>query len=186
METRKSITVRLDGKKLDAVIRQIEGDNYKGIKISQFILHRDVSYYSKIIRNGVCNAEDFKTLCAYYELNEEDFIFNEPENNSNETTAKVKPIAPSSDKNVELLVVGLNKMYELEMNNQKLLNDLLTEIRATNVKMNRLENALGQIVSNSIEIKTTVSNDSGTIRDIKSGVAVTSGRLKDLLGKFKE
>ena len=181
---RKGVTINVDGRKLDYDIKKIEGKNFKGTRISTFILKRDFSYYSKVVRTGVCNVDDFKTLCAYYELKEDDYIIKKEEPKEithNEETTKT----PSQIVNLDALIIGINNLYQIEKANNENIGELLRELKVTNTKINRLENVLGQLLTNSIPIKENSHKMVSALTDTRSTVATIQGRVKELLGKFK-
>ena len=188
---RKGVTINVDGRKLDYDIKKIEGKNFKGTRISTFILKRDFSYYSKVVRTGVCNVDDFKTLCAYYELKEDDYIIKKEEP-TKVTSAETASKTPSQIVNLDALIVGINKMYQIQKDNSGIMLEMLQELENANKKINSLENALGQIVNNIIPIKENtdaVRSDASkmvnTLAETRSAVNIIQGRIKELNGKFK-
>ena len=178
MRTPTGNVVNIDIDKLEAHIRQIEGERFAGTRIAEFIMGYDKTYWTAMKKDKRCNIKALEKLCGYYNLNNSDYLVtNEPEE---------KPEVKNEPVNIDLLVVGINKLYEVEKANGEKLDAILEQLKIGNTKSNRLENALGQIASNAIEIKTTTNLNNGILKDIKSSLAVVCGRLRDLLSKFKE
>lgn len=146
-------------------------------KLSRLVINRDATYVSKALTDGKCNKDDLRKLCEFLDVNYDEVIM------LDESTT-VKPVV-GNDANIDLLIAGLNRLCEIEKANGEKLDNILTAIEATNAKTNRLENALGQIVGNVIEIKNTENANNGILKDLKSTGAVVSGRLRDMVGKFK-
>lgn len=161
----------------DAIQKAIKDSSIPMNKLSKLVINRDPTYVSKAVADGKCNKEDLKKLCEFLDVKYDEVIMLDEE-----TTVKPKV---GNDTNVDMLIVGLNKLCEIEAKNAEKLDLILTELKATNTKSNRIENALGQIVGNVIEIKNTENANNGLLKDLKSTGAVLSGRLRDLLGKFK-
>ena len=84
---------------------------------------------------------------------------------------------------LDTLILGLNQLYEMQKLQNEGVNNLLEQIKITNTKINRLENALGQIVNHSIAIKDPLTNQHNSIRDIKSSTATINGRVRDILNQ---
>lgn len=170
--------VNIDADKLETHIRAIEGDRFAGTRIAEFIMGYDKTYWTSMKRDKKCNVKALEKLCAYYNLNKEDYLVTEkPEEPK---AVESKPV------DIELLIAGLNKLYEVEKANGEKMDAIIEQLRISNTKSNRLENAVGQIVGNVIEIKNTENQNNGLIKDIKSSLAIVCGRLRDLLSKFKE
>lgn len=146
-------------------------------KLSKLVINRDQTYVSKALTDGKCNKDDLKKLCEFLDVKYDDVIM------LDEATT-TKPVI-GNNANLDLLIAGLNRLCEIEKANGEKLDNILTEIKSTNAKTNRLENALGQVVGNVIEIKNTENANNGLLKDLKSTGAVISGRLRDMVGKFK-
>lgn len=146
-------------------------------KLSKLVINRDQTYVSKALTDGKCNKDDLRKLCEFLDVKYDDIIM------LDEATT-VKPVI-GNNANLDLLIAGLNRLCEIEKANGEKLDNILTEIKSTNTKTNRLENALGQVVGNVIEIKNTENANNGLLKDLKSTGAVISGRLRDMVGKFK-
>ena len=71
-------------------------------------------------------------------------------------------------------------MYENQKKMVELMEQMLVEIKALSVKQNRLENALGQIVQNSLIIKDTTDKLHDDNSNIRSTLNLISGRAKDI------
>ena len=172
---RASSTVKIYGEKLDKHIKEIEGKNFKGVKISTFILGADQTYYSKSINSGTININQLDKLCAYYDLDKNDYIV---------TTEEPKPVTIDSTSNngqLDTIIVGLNVLYEAQKQNNELMSQMLEQLKIVNTRVNRLENAIGQIVSNSIQIKELGEEAYKETKEVKSSVAIINGRVRDIL-----
>lgn len=153
--------------------------------VSKMVLGRDPSFISNSCARGTMNKDDLKKLCEFLSIEYNTIIKPEPKKEEPKSEHLATSIAHGQA--VDTLIIGLNSLYELEKQNNKLMQDILKELQVNNTKTNRLENALGQIVSNTLVIRDTMNNSIvNYLRDTKSGVAVISGRTKELLGKFKD
>lgn len=169
--------------KVDVLWSAIKGSGITAGNLATMVLNRDKSYLTTVKTRGTMVKEDLEKLCTFLSVNIDDVLIKE------EKPVVKEPVKPASNQSanaqLDMLIVGLNKMYEAQRLQNETLNNLLIEVKAGNAKTNRLENALGQIIPNLIQIKTTVDNSRDLIRDIKSTGATISGRLRDLIGKFK-
>lgn len=178
MKTASGEVVRIDFEKLENHIKEIEGSRFAGTRIAEFIMGYDKTYWTAMKKDKKCNIKGLDKLCAYYNLNKNDYIVIEEV--KAESTPEKKEVL-----NIDTLIVGLNQIYEIEKQNSELMTEILEQLKIVNTKTNRLENALGQTVSNVIEIKNTTNNSNGLLKDLKSTGAVVSGRLRDMVAKFK-
>ena len=153
--------------------------------VAKMVLGRDPSFISNSCTRGTMNKDDLKKLCEFLSL-EYDKIIIKPEPKKEEPKSEHPATSIAHGQAVDTLIIGLNSLYEIEKQNNKLMQDILKELQINNTKTNRLENALGQIVSHTLVIRDTMNNSVVSyLRDTKSGVAVITGRMKDLLNKFK-
>ena len=183
MSRTKGITIMVDGRKLDAKIREIEGKNYKGTRISTFILRRDFSYYSKVVRTGVCNREDFATLCSYYELNQDDYILPETVEVTHTSEAKSEETAtPNND----ALVAILTNIYQTNKENSSIMIEMLEEMEKINKKLDSLSEVaavVSQMEEYSHQTAECTAKQTATIGEIRSNVNILQGRVKELVAK---
>ena len=149
-------------------------------KLSSMVLGRDQSYISNALAQQKCNKEDLKKLCEFISIDYESVVIEDTPQPKEESKPTV-----GNNTNVDMLIVGLNKLCEIEAENGEKLDAILEQIKVTNTKTNRLENALGTAVSNIIEIKNTTNDNNSILKDLKSQGAVISGRLRDMVAKFK-
>ena len=154
-------------------------------KISTMLLGRDQSYLSNATINGKINADDLKKLCDFLSLDYDKTVVVIEESKDAPKKESAIVDAKNNSQQLDLLIVGINKMYETQKAQNELIGNLLVELKATNTKINRLENALGQIVSNAIEVKQNTQNELTAVKEIKSSCATISGRLRDMNSKFK-
>lgn len=150
-------------------------------KLSTMVMGRDASYLSNAITNGRANKEDLKKLCDFLSLDYDSVVIDKPQP---ETVDKPKS-TPKDIVNLDALILGVNQLYQIEKTNSETMKEILEQLRVTNTKINRLENALGQTVSNVIEIKNTTNNNNTAIKEIKSSCNTMQGRLRDMINKFK-
>ena len=150
-------------------------------KLSTMVLGLDQSYVSKACIQGRIREEHLKKLCDFMSLDYDSVII-KPEPPKPEP--KAEPQVTPTSVSLETLVVGLNTVYEQHKETNGMLKELLVEIKALNVKQNRLENALGQIVSNSIAMKEHIVEMKEQNNYLKSQANITNGRLKDLVNVF--
>ena len=155
-------------------------------KISILVLGRDSSYISKTTNRGRIQIEELKKLCEFCSINYDDVIVAPPEPTVTtqvvENKSESLSIAP-----LETIIVGLNTMYETQHKMCEVLDQILVELRANNVKQNRLENALGQIVQSSLILKENTNKIVDTQNHLKSQANIVSGRTRDIvqvLNKF--
>lgn len=177
----RGVTINVDGRKLDEAIRKIEGKNYKGTKISTFILRKDFSYYSKVVRTGVCNKEVFNTLCNYYDLNEADYIITEPV--VVETEKKSETEVPATN---EALITLLTNLYKVERDNGNILIEMLEEMEKLNKKLDNIPEitaVVGQIEEHTQQTAECSVKSIATIGEIRSNVNILQGRVKDIAVK---
>jgi hypothetical protein len=87
---------------------------------------------------------------------------------------------------METLIVGVGTLYEEQKKTNDLIAQLLIEVKATNAKQNRLENALGQIVQNTIVAKDTASMMLKKETEIKDQMNLISGRTRDIVQAFQK
>ena len=153
-------------------------------KISTMVLGRDASYLSNALCNEKCNKEDLKKLCEFLSLNYDSVIIVE----APEVVEEKKPEPTKTPKdvvNLDALIIGINQLYQIEKSNNVLLKDMLEQIKISNTKVGRLENVIGQIHTNIIVAKKDVDEIKSLVRETKSSTAIISGRVKDMLAKFK-
>lgn len=157
-----------------------EAINKSGISqkvITKMVLNRDPSFLSNSYTRGTMNQPDLKKLCEFLSLDYSVVATAEVSND-------VKPSV--HNQSVDTLIVGLNSIIELEKANNALLTELLQELKVSNTKASRFENIMGQVHSNILILKESMGKDVVPyLRDTKTATATISGRMKELLGKFK-
>ena len=128
-------TVKIDGKKLDAAIKKVEGDKWNQSKISCYIMNMKKSYYCYAVTNNLMNPEVLDRVCQYYDLDKDDFIITAED--------EKKQIQQQADTqnydNLILLLTGIDKT----------LKELLAAEKSTQFILNEMKNNL--IKSNSNE-----------------------------------
>ena len=147
-------------------------------KLSTMLLGRNNSYISQSIVRGTFDKVELQKLCTFLNI-EYDLVVHVPEMLKHEETVNPKenvPIVPQ----LETLICGTNLMYENQQKMLELMEQMLIEIKALSAKQNRLENALGQIVQNSIMIKDNANKSREESSAIKSALNLINGRVKDI------
>ena len=172
--------VEIDQDKLNVAISKC---NIAKDKLSTMVLNKNNSYIAQSIIRGTFDIEALKKLCSFLNVEYESVI-------KKSETPLVVPEVKSDDVSakMETLIVGLNTLYEeqksIHEDNQKLaeiMTQMLQELKVLNAKQNRLENALGQIVSNVLIVKDNSNKVLDRETEIKSQINLVSGRVKDII-----
>lgn len=149
-------------------------------KISTMVLGTDQSYTSKACNTGRINDVYLRKLCEFLSLNYDTVLIADVLKES-----ATKSVASNNPEvaipHLETLIVGMNTMYEIQKEYSATMKDLLVEIKALNAKQNRIENALGQLVQNSIITKENTNKICDSANSIRSQLNLANGRLKDLV-----
>lgn len=153
--------------------------------LSTMVLNCEGSYVSKSLNVGRFNIDKLTKLCEFLNLNVDDVIVQTVEEKKPEKPVEVKSDASISPQ-LETMIVGLNTIYETQRKMCELLEQVLTEIKCTNAKQNRLENALGQIVQNTIILKENTSKIVDTQNHLSSQANIVSGRTRDIVQAFQK
>lgn len=173
----KKDTVLIDSGKL---LESIRKSGITMAKLSTMVLGRGSTYISESLRDSRCSLADLKKLCDFLDLNCSEII------KSPETPAVAdEQKAPVPTINLDALILGVNNLYQIEKDNAELMKQLVEQVRATNIKLGRFENLLGQIHANTIGIKDNTKELENVMRENKSSVAGIAGRVRDLSQKFK-
>lgn len=147
-------------------------------RLSTMLLGKNNAYISQSIVRGTFDKDELQKLCTFLgieyklvvvtaEMLKQKEIVNPKDN---------VPIVPQ----LETLICGTNLMYENQGKMIELMEQMLIEIKALNAKQNRLENALGQIVQNSIMVKDNTAKLHDDNSSIKSTLNLINGRVKDI------
>lgn len=193
---------RTKGELADGFIR-INSANIKALlkkkyvsqkSVSIFVLEQDPSTLSFQLKHGSMSEVKFNKLMDYFKvpLNEREKYLDKEEESANESTSAQTVKNDSNSDTLDLLVVGVNTLYETQSDTNKLLKELIEQVKVTNTKLERLEkrvgtieNATGQILS-----KTIMGNDKSddilkNVQDMKSTVNVIKGRTTDITDIIK-
>jgi len=163
-----------------------EGIKKSGItqdKLSVMVLGKNAAFISQSISRGTFDAEQLQKLCSFLGIDYEECILKEVPKKE-ESVKKDEKLADATP-HLETLIVGMNTMYEMQKEYNTTLKDLLVEIKALNAKQNRIENALGQLVQNSIITKENTNKICDSANSIRSQLNLANGRLKDLVDEVK-
>lgn len=171
----KKDTVLIDSDKL---LESIKKSGITMIKLSTVVLGRGATYISEALRDSRCSLADLKKLCDFLDLKYEGIV------KAPETPAVAdEQKAPAPTINLDALILGINNLYQIEKDNAETMKQLLEQVRATNVKLGRFENLLGQMHANTIGIKDNTKELESVMRDTKSSVAGIAGRVRDIAQK---
>lgn len=170
---------------------KIQENGVPSIKISTVILGRSKSYMNKCFDKGSMGEIELERLCMYLGVAFEDAVVKEPIV-SEEPKEEVKEVSSISgegtyNEKLDLLTVGINTLYETQSDTNKLLMDLIQEIKVSNQKMERIEKRLGtmenataQTLSKSIMMVETQQEMEKHFREAKSTLAFIKGRTTDI------
>lgn len=171
--------VKIDGKKVrDAIAKT----GLSLDRISTVVLNRDQSYISKATNRNAIGIAELKKLCEFLALDYDSLVIQKEE----PVTANQTKETNLSQASLETIIVGTNLMYENQKKMIEVMEQMLIEIKALNAKQNRLENALGQIVQNTVVLKENTTKSIEKANDLKSTVNIISGRVKDLTQTFQK
>ena len=133
--------LKIDGELLDIHIRRAEGDKFNQTKISQFILGKDKTYYSKTLLQGSISEECLERVCNYYDLDKTEYIITDE--------VEKKNIQQKADtQNYENIIVLLTAV-------DRTLVELLAQQKTTNEMM---RNLLRELKADSKETKNEQTN----------------------------
>ena len=165
-----------------------EGIKKSGIaqdKLSVMVLGKNNGFISQSILRGTFDAEQLQKLCSFLGLEYEECIIKDvPKKREEPVVAEKK--STDATPHLETLIVGMNTMYEMQKEYTEAIKELLVEIKALNQKQNRIENALGQIVQNTIILKENTSKIADSTNAVRSQMNLANGRLKDLVDGSKK
>lgn len=173
-------TVMFDSAKLSVAIKK---SGITMAKLSTMVLNRGETYVSDALRYSRCKADDLKKLCDFLDLKCDDIIVPKETDLENDKPAEVK--TPSQVINLDALILGINNLYQIEKGNAETMKQLLEQVRATNVKLGRFENLIGQMHAGTLAIKENTKEIENVMRENKSSVAGIAGRVRDLSQRFK-
>lgn len=177
--------VRINGEKIKAELKK----RYVSMKsLSIFVLDQDPSTLRYQLTHGSMHEDKFKKLMEYLKIPEKkrnDFLdIEEVEVPVPKTEAHKES---TNHEALDLLVVGVNTLYETQTDGNKLLKDILQELKVSNQKLERIEkkvntieNATGQILSKEIISNETSDDILKNLQDVKSTVNIIKGRTTDI------
>ena len=174
--------VKFDSKLLK---EKIESNGIGPSKLSSLVLNRAPSYISQACLKESINADDLKKLCKFFDLDYDSLIIkDEPKPAPQKVSSKKE--TDYGDK-LDIMLVGVNTLYETSTTTNELMRELIKELRAVSVKMDRIEkrvgsveNATGQLVAKSVSINEYFEGIEKNIRDAKSSLAIINGRVTDI------
>ena len=184
MSTRKGTgtmskdTVIINNDKLSAAIKK---SGVTMTKLSKLVLNRGDTYISEDLRDSRCNGDALKKLCDFLDLKCDDIIVPKETATEDDNSTEIKTL--SQVVNLDALILGINNLYQIEKDNAETMKQLLEQVRATNIKLGRFENLLGQMHANTIGIKDNTKELENVMRDTKSSVAGIAGRVRDIAQK---
>lgn len=175
------ITERVTYFKVEPVKKAIEDSKIPMVKISTMILGMEQTYVSKSLRDGKINKDKFKVLCDFFGLEYDNLIITPIPKVVTEEKKELP--TPSQVINLDALILGINNLYQIEKDNAELMKQLVEQVRATNVKLGRFENLLGQMHASTLGIKENTKDIESLCRDTKSSIAGIAGRVRDIAQK---
>lgn len=172
--------VEVDSAVINEAVRRSGLD--KG-KLSTMLLNKNQSYISQSLSRGSFNIVELKRLCEFLGIEVDSVIKkSEPPLVVPEKSAETSDLGAK----VETCIIGMGTLYEEQKKVTDLLSQMLVELKALNAKQNRLENALGQLVQNSIITKENVGKVLDVQNHLKSQANIISGRTRDLVQVFQK
>jgi len=130
--------IKIDGLKLDEAIRKAEGSGFNQGKISQFIMCKDKSYYSGMLRRNEISGDTLQRVCEYYDLDKDDFIITEKSKKQ-----EIQRIADTQNyDNLILLLTGIDKTLKELLAAQKSTQFMINEMKNNLMKSNSNEKAI--------------------------------------------
>lgn len=163
---------------VNKVRKAVEICGTPGVKLSQFVLGKSPEFISKCLSTGRMEIEALKKLCEFLSLKYDDVLIEMPEIKSTQKDDNLKT-------SLDLLLVAMTELTEHVKKQNEMLEEIVTQSKANNVKSNRFENALGQTVSNTIAIKDTLADIVKQGNERNSALNMTTGRLKDIYENTK-
>ncbi len=163
---------------------KIEKSGSSTTKLSSMLLDRGVNYINQCCFRGNMNETDLKKLCNFLDFNIEEIVIKEAPKVVND---KKPEINDKLDDKLDLLVVGLNTLYETQTTTNKLLESMLVEFKGISTKLERIEKRVnsvdssnGQIVAKTMQNLEQIEEISKNIRETKSSIAIIKGRVTDI------
>lgn len=152
-------------------------------KLSTMLLNKHKAFISQSLGRGTFNIVELKRLCEFLGVEVDSVIKkSEPPLVVPEKSAEADDLGAK----VETCIIGMGTLYEEQKKVTDLLSQMLVELKALNAKQNRLENALGQLVQNSIVTKENVGKVLDVQNHLKSQANIISGRTRDLVQVFQK
>ena len=69
-----------DAKKMDDIIREIDGDRYSGTNVGTIIMGKGNTYYFNCLKRNMISEDALRRVCKFYKLRAKDYILPEPIN----------------------------------------------------------------------------------------------------------
>lgn len=167
---RNSNRVKIDG---EAYKQAIKSTGFTPAKISTAFLGRDNTYLSHAFCDNRIDKDAFAKINNMFSLNGEDFIVEETPTDYPE---------PAKPQNVNVSV-DTSKLEEKLDSLIKAVEDLTTVELDTRKKLNSLENALGQIVSNT---KLSLEHQDIDLDSIDDGISKVNSSLNIIKGRLDD
>ena len=150
-------------------------------KVSALVLGKSPEYISKALSTGRMDTEALKKFCEFLSVKYDDIILTEPK------APKAKPaqVDDNLKTTLDLLLVAMTDVSEQLKKQNELMEEIVTQVKASSVKANRFENAVGQTLSNTIAIKDTLTDIVKQGNERNSALNMVTGRLKDIYENTK-
>ena len=185
-----STSVNINSEKLSKAIRD-SGISYG--KLSKLVLKRGNNYINSCLQKGTINKTDLDLICEFLGVKPDKFVIEVKEEKIEKPVVKRESGPAVLSKDMDTVLVGIQVMYEEQKKTNELISELLKEIKAQNVKMDRVEkristveNAVGQILPKLIMVNDHEEDIVQYLRDIKSSTAILNGRTKDILASVED
>lgn len=159
----------------DKVRKMIKEKDISQQTIAELVLNVTSSAFYNYLTRGEMEKEKLIKLCKLIGTSIDNVMIDAPKPEKIETT--------ENGKTLETILLGLNQVFQMQKEYNETMKNLLIEIKALNTKQNRLENALGQIVVNTLGSRDNSEKMLGKMTDTNSTLNIISGRVKDMWKK---
>lgn len=167
-----------------AVNEAIKKCNVPKGKLSKMVLGAADSYLSNALVEGKMNEELLKKLCAFLSLDfEKVVVVIEDVPKKVPEQKEVAPTPSANSQQLDILIVGLNQIYDMMKLQNECLTNILEQMKIANTRIKRMESTESEVIKNVILTKNVITDAHNSIRDIKSSTATINGRVRDLLNK---
>lgn len=148
--------VRYDAQKLDAAIREIDGERYTATNVGTIVMGKGNTYYFNCLKKNLIAEDALDRVCKFYKLKKKEYLL--PDESKIEVPAEPipadTPVVPTTEPAqadpikviAELPEIDMNPIVEQLIVQNKLLTDQIAQQKSTNY-------LLEQVVDRLIKIK---------------------------------